>query len=81
MYSLWFNRQHLSVDFDGSTGLIKGLHNVAKMIDVDLSQNLLYYTASTQGQVSGAYIFRPNSSAVYQTSAGSLVKTTVVQVT
>ncbi|KAM8972508.1 lysosomal alpha-mannosidase [Pelodytes ibericus] len=58
--------EHYKVDFDPETGLISGIHNLAKGISLPLSQSFYWYNASIGNednwQASGAYIFRPNKS-------------------
>ena len=60
--------KQLSVTFDGSTGLIKEVHNTAANIQLPLQQTLKYYksfagnNSKPEFRSSGAYCFRPNGS-------------------
>ena len=58
----------MSVTFDGSTGLMKEVHNTAANIQLPLQQTLKYYksfagnNSKPEFRSSGAYCFRPNGS-------------------
>nr|CAB3263606.1 lysosomal alpha-mannosidase-like [Phallusia mammillata] len=73
---------YYKVQFDGSTGLMKTIVNTANSIEMNVSQNLYWYNASTgnnaSNQPSGAYVFRPNSSHTFPCADG-IVETHVLQ--
>ena len=56
----------LTLTFDGSTGLVRHWANAASGLSQALGQQYMWYNSSVgnadDGQASGAYIFRPNSS-------------------
>ncbi|XP_053319845.1 lysosomal alpha-mannosidase [Spea bombifrons] len=58
--------EYYRVDFSPETGLITGIHNLEKRMSLPLKHGFYWYNASIgnddSGQVSGAYIFRPNLS-------------------
>jgi len=60
----------LSLTFDGTTGLLKSLTNLERSLSIDITQSLMYYrgyVGNNNGgvnQTSGAYVFRPNGTAV-----------------
>ncbi|XP_078495203.1 lysosomal alpha-mannosidase [Ciona intestinalis] len=62
------------VKFDGNTGLMASIENIASGITVPVKQDMLWYNASMGNDVSkqqsGAYIFRPNVSTPFQCSNG-----------
>uniref|UniRef100_A0A8C7N8J0 Lysosomal alpha-mannosidase n=1 Tax=Oncorhynchus kisutch TaxID=8019 RepID=A0A8C7N8J0_ONCKI len=67
----------LRVTFDRETGLLSSLSNLETQQTVKLSQNFYWYNASDGNnsesiQMSGAYIFRPNTSTPFIISKTSL---------
>jgi hypothetical protein len=60
--------QYVMVNFSAN-GLMSGLTNKANGLAISLRQSFCYYISSegnqASGQKSGAYIFRPNSTACY----------------
>ncbi|XP_057283787.1 lysosomal alpha-mannosidase [Pezoporus wallicus] len=82
------HNEYLRVLFDPLTGHLKEIQNLAKNISLPVFQSFYWYNASVgndeSSQVSGAYIFRPNSSEPIPISGSkristSLVKNTLVQ--
>jgi lysosomal alpha-mannosidase len=73
--------EYLSITFDGTTGLLSRIDNLAKSLSLDVSQNLLYYTAyaGKAWPPSGAYIFRPNDSSTHPLAGSQPVQLTVIQ--
>ncbi|NWT63105.1 MA2B1 mannosidase, partial [Erythrocercus mccallii] len=78
--------QHLRVLFDPVTGHLREIQNLAGGFSLPVFQSFYWYNASTgdpqSPQASGAYIFRPNSSApipVAKRAATRLLKSAVVQ--
>ncbi|XP_014118291.1 PREDICTED: lysosomal alpha-mannosidase [Pseudopodoces humilis] len=78
--------EHLRVLFDPSTGHLREIQNLAQGFSLPVFQSFYWYNASTgdwqSPQASGAYIFRPNSSApvpVAERAATRLLKTALVQ--
>jgi Glycosyl hydrolases family 38 C-terminal domain/Alpha mannosidase middle domain/Glycosyl hydrolases family 38 C-terminal beta sandwich domain len=71
----------LTLTFDGSSGQLIHWHNTQTNFDSPLSQTWSWYNASVgnhdDGQASGAYIFRPNSSTAFPV-AGAPVTVTLV---
>ncbi|KAJ8001680.1 hypothetical protein DPEC_G00171970 [Dallia pectoralis] len=70
----------LRVTFDPETGLLSSLHNLETKQTVRLSQNFYWYNASDGNnkdskQMSGAYIFRPNSSTPFIISKTAKIET------
>jgi lysosomal alpha-mannosidase len=63
----------VTISFDPNTGFINRYQNSLTLMDVPLTQQYLWYNASTgnadSNQASGAYIFRPNSSTPFAVSA------------
>jgi len=61
--------QHLTVTFDGTSGLMKTVANTEKQITLDVTQTLLYYVSHPHDEKdwppSGAYVFRPANSTTY----------------
>jgi hypothetical protein len=64
----------ITVTIAAATGLVAGYTNAATGVSVPLLQTLLWYNSSTgnqeDGQASGAYIFRPNSSDPFPVASG-----------
>jgi lysosomal alpha-mannosidase len=62
----------VTVTLDATTGLVKGYSNAATGVSVPLAQQFWWYNASVgnaeDGQPSGAYIFRPNSTDPFPVS-------------
>ncbi|XP_062244206.1 lysosomal alpha-mannosidase [Platichthys flesus] len=77
----------LRVTFDPDTGLLSGLSNLETNQSIKLTQNFYWYNASDgnnseSNQMSGAYIFRPNSSTPFiisRTAKTETVQSSVVQ--
>uniref|UniRef100_A0AAY5JWD1 Lysosomal alpha-mannosidase n=1 Tax=Esox lucius TaxID=8010 RepID=A0AAY5JWD1_ESOLU len=70
----------LKVTFDPETGLLSSLSNLETQQTVRLSQNFYWYNASDGNnkdskQMSGAYIFRPNSSTTFIISKTAKIET------
>jgi len=71
------NSDKVSLTFDGSSGLLKGMKNLESGVTSDLTQNLMYYQSfagnNSKGifQASGAYAFRPNGSEAHTISTTS----------
>lgn len=61
--------QHLSLMFDGNTGMLKSMKNLNSGVSIPLQQTFQYYighpgnSSVKQFQASGAYVFRPLTSA------------------
>jgi len=74
--------QHLSITFDGASGLMKTMTNTDKNITLDVTQSLLYYMSHPKVKkdwpASDAYIFRSANSTTFPLSDG--VQISVVQV-
>lgn len=57
----------MSARFDGRTGTLKGLSNLASGLELDVQQDIVFYYAhpgncsKPEFEPSGAYIFRPNT--------------------
>lgn len=74
--------KYLRATFDPDSGLLSGLMNLETQQRIDLTQNFYWYNASDGNnsesiQMSGAYIFRPNSSTPFTIS--KTAKTQVLQ--
>ncbi|XP_033115581.1 lysosomal alpha-mannosidase-like [Anneissia japonica] len=73
----------LSVTFDGVSGILKSMANVAQNMSLKVNQSFYWYNASTgndvSGQVSGAYIFRPNKTTPIPLFNGKSVSLTVIK--
>ena len=71
----------LSLTFDGSTGLVRRWANARTALSQALGQQFMWYNSSVgnadDGQPSGAYIFRPNSSDPFAVASGSVALTIV----
>eukprot|EP00063_Salmo_salar_P065684 XP_014040519.1 PREDICTED: lysosomal alpha-mannosidase [Salmo salar] len=70
----------LRVTFDPETGLLSSLSNLETQQTVKLSQNFYWYNASDGNnsdsiQMSGAYIFRPNTSTPFIISKTAKIET------
>ncbi|KAL1005722.1 hypothetical protein UPYG_G00063150 [Umbra pygmaea] len=70
----------VKVTFDPDTGLLSSLSNLETQQTVRLSQNFYWYNASDgnnndSNQMSGAYIFRPNSSTPFIISKTAKIET------
>ncbi|XP_050374971.1 alpha-mannosidase isoform X2 [Argentina anserina] len=50
----------LKMSFSVASGQLKRMYNSKTGVDVPIQQSYLWYGSSTDGQASGAYIFRPN---------------------
>ena len=78
--------QYISLTFDGQSGKLKQMKNLKKNIDIELSQDYLYYLGFAGNnskdifQASGAYIFRPNGTVAHKPTVKSAVKTFVRKV-
>jgi len=74
--------QHLTITFDGPSGLMKTLVNTDKQISIDVAQSLFYYKSypivKKDWPTSDAYVFRSANTVVYPLSDS--IKITVVQV-
>ncbi|KFK28275.1 hypothetical protein AALP_AA8G495400 [Arabis alpina] len=64
---------NLKMVFSSDSGLLQRMHNSRTGADIPVDQNYLWYASNTgdakNTQVSGAYIFRPNSSLAYAVSS------------
>jgi len=71
----------VTVTIDGNTGLVSNYANSNNGINTPLSQNFYWYNSSVgnkqDGQASGAYIFRPNSSTIFNVGTGSATVTII----
>ena len=61
------------------------IDNKISKISAKVDQNFLWWNASAgnnvnSSQASGAYVFRPNGTAPFEINPGSIVKTTVINV-
>lgn len=83
----YISNQHLSMSYDGQTGQLKSIKNLASGTEMPVTMNMYYYhghpgnCSDAKYQPSGAYVFRPNTSDIYswpssstRTSEGPLVK-------
>ncbi|XP_041362774.1 lysosomal alpha-mannosidase-like [Gigantopelta aegis] len=75
--------EYISLTFDGKSGKLKLMKNLKKKIDLELSQDYLYYIARSGNnskdifQASGAYIFRPNGTVAHNVTVKSSVNSFV----
>ncbi|KJE92298.1 lysosomal alpha-mannosidase [Capsaspora owczarzaki ATCC 30864] len=73
--------QNVIVTFDGNTGRLKSLTNKISQISSAVTQDFFYYNSSwgtsDDEQASGAYIFRPNRTAVFPVNAAPIGVTVV----
>ncbi|XP_053388235.1 lysosomal alpha-mannosidase-like isoform X2 [Mercenaria mercenaria] len=59
--------EHISAKFDGKTGMLKSMTNLATGLELDVQQDIVYYfghngnCSKPEFEPSGAYIFRPNT--------------------
>jgi len=61
----------VSVSFDGSTGRLSSITNKASGVTSTITQDFYWYASyQADGQDSGAYIFRPNSTSAYPSCPG-----------
>ena len=71
----------LTITFDGSTGLVRRWANAQSGLSQALGQQFMWYNSSVgnsdDGQSSGAYIFRPNSSDPFAVATGPVAVTLV----
>ena len=71
----------LTLTFDGSTGLVRHWSNARSGLSQALGQQFMWYNSSVgnadDGQSSGAYIFRPNSSDPFAVAEGPVAITLV----
>ncbi|XP_043940666.1 lysosomal alpha-mannosidase [Protopterus annectens] len=70
---LTITNEHVEVSFSPDTGLLKMIRNLDKGISLNVAQNFFWYNASVgnseSSQVSGAYIFRPDSNKPFPVSS------------
>eukprot|EP00731_Ephydatia_muelleri_P005571 Em0002g1747a len=74
----------LSLTFDGVTGRLKSMSNIASDVTASVDQQFLWWNASdgnnvNSSQASGAYIFRPNGTAPFPINPGNVATVTVVK--
>ena len=63
--------QHISLTYDGQSGKLKSMKNLASGVEVPVKMEMMYYDAhpgncsKPEFQPSGAYVFRPNTSEAH----------------
>lgn len=78
------SNQHLSADFDATTGRLVSMTNAKDGVAITLNQDWYWYNSSASGngfsaadshQNSGAYIFRPNGTKPFAVNSGPVTVT------
>ncbi|XP_041364286.1 lysosomal alpha-mannosidase-like [Gigantopelta aegis] len=75
--------EYISLTFDGSSGKLKQMKNLKKNIDIELSQEYMYYigfpgnSSEPKFQASGAYVFRPKGTVPHNITVEASVNSFV----
>ncbi|KAI8485033.1 mannose metabolic process [Branchiostoma belcheri] len=77
------HNEHISVVFDGKTGLLKSVVNLETKVTLKVNQGFYWYNSSAgnnkaSSRKSGAYVFRPNSTEAIPIQPEKSVITNVV---
>uniref|UniRef100_S4RY66 Alpha-mannosidase n=1 Tax=Petromyzon marinus TaxID=7757 RepID=S4RY66_PETMA len=73
--------EYYTLTFDGISGLLSNVENRKSSLSLPVTQNFYWYKSSKgdddNGQASGAYIFRPNSSEAFPVAKSAVTHFTV----
>lgn len=70
--------QLVTVTFDSVTGLVKSVFDITSGTAINLTQNFYWYRGTDQDmpdrQASGAYVFRPDGTTLYNVSTSLMLQ-------